>query len=77
MWKHSKSYMQRAGFVDVTERRFKWPIGDWPTDRKLKHLGRMNTLRLIQGIEGYMLRLLTRSGNVSPLTNAGCVEDVS
>jgi trans-aconitate methyltransferase len=28
-----------AGFVDVVEKRFKWPIGPWSGDPKLKELG--------------------------------------
>jgi hypothetical protein len=28
-----------AGFEDVVEKRFKWPIGPWSSDKRLKELG--------------------------------------
>ena len=31
--------MEKVGFVDVTEKRFKWPLNTWPKDPKLKELG--------------------------------------
>jgi hypothetical protein len=57
--------MERAGFVDVVETRYKWPMNGWSKDPKLKELGMWNQLRLYDGVEGYMLRLLTNVGGVS------------
>jgi len=37
--KKYKSIMEDVGFVEVTERRFKWPLNTWPKDPKLKELG--------------------------------------
>ena len=34
-----KGIMEEVGFVDVREQRFKWPLGAWPRDPKLKELG--------------------------------------
>ena len=37
------TYAQRlreVGFVNVTERKFKWPTNNWPKDPKYKELGR-------------------------------------
>jgi hypothetical protein len=34
-----RSMMEQVGFVDVVEKRFKWPLGGWPKDEKLKELG--------------------------------------
>lgn len=34
-----KAQMIAAGFVDVTEVRFKWPSNQWPRDKKLKEMG--------------------------------------
>lgn len=31
--------MEEVGFVDVTEKRLKWPLNTWPKDKKLKELG--------------------------------------
>ena len=34
-----KKLMEDVGFVDVVERKFKWPLNTWPKDPKLKELG--------------------------------------
>ncbi|KAA8643635.1 class I SAM-dependent methyltransferase [Aspergillus tanneri] len=56
----AKGYMQDVGFQNVTERRFKLPIGAWGKDKKLKTLGRWNQVHCEQGIEGWAMALLTR-----------------
>jgi hypothetical protein len=41
-WADPRKYkviMEKVGFVDVTETRFKWPLNTWPKDPKLKELG--------------------------------------
>lgn len=38
----SKQGLLDAGFVDVTEQRFKWPIGGWSKNEKLKEIGLYN-----------------------------------
>ncbi|KAL4923553.1 class I SAM-dependent methyltransferase [Aspergillus undulatus] len=55
----AKDRMIKAGFVDVTERRFKVPIGPWPSDQRLKAQGRINRLVWEEGIEGWSMYLLT------------------
>ncbi|KAL4992696.1 S-adenosyl-L-methionine-dependent methyltransferase [Aspergillus falconensis] len=59
IWEESAERLKRAGFVDVVEKRFKWPMNGWSSDPKLHELGRWNQFRLNGGIEGFMLRLLT------------------
>ena len=44
---------------------YKWPMNGWPKDKDLKNIGRWNQLRLMDGVEGFMLRLLTQVGGVS------------
>lgn len=34
-----KSIMEDVGFVDVVEKKLKWPLNTWPKDPKLKELG--------------------------------------
>jgi SAM-dependent methyltransferase len=68
IWKEAKDRMLKAGFVDVVEVPFKWPINSWPDDPKLKNLGRFNQFRLNDGCEGFVLRILTMVGGVSCLT---------
>jgi len=65
IWNESEERMKKAGFVDVTVVNYIWPINGWSKDRKLKNLGRWNQLRLHEGIEGFMLRLLTQVGGWS------------
>ncbi|KAM5443225.1 hypothetical protein MferCBS31731_001542 [Microsporum ferrugineum] len=59
IWKESKERLKRAGFIDVVEVEYKWPMNGWSKDPKLRELGRWNQVRLHGGVEGYMLRLLT------------------
>lgn len=71
IWREAKACMERAGFVDVVEVPFKWPMNAWPSDPQLREIGRWNQLRLHDGIEGFMLRILTNTLNVCchrPLT---------
>lgn len=55
-----KENIEKAGFVDVVEKKYKWPIGDWPADARLKDIGRWNAQHWIEGIEPWTLRLLTQ-----------------
>ena len=34
-----KLQLQDAGFVNVVEVRYKWPLNQWPKDPRLKELG--------------------------------------
>ncbi|KAK7191661.1 phosphoethanolamine N-methyltransferase (TAM domain methyltransferase) [Paraphaeosphaeria sporulosa] len=65
IWEEAKERLEKAGFVDVTEVTYKWPMNGWPTDRKMKDIGRWNQLRLHEGVESFMLRLLTQVGGWS------------
>lgn len=49
-----------AGFVDVVETKYKWPIGDWPVDQRLKDIGRWNAQHWLEGLEAWSLRMLTQ-----------------
>lgn len=60
-----KNMIKEAGFVDVVEKRYKWPIGEWPVDRKLKEIGRWNLKDWLEGLEAWTLRLLTQHCGVS------------
>jgi len=60
IWKEARDRMLDAGFVDVVEMPFKWPMNGWPNDPKLKGIGRFNQYRFDVGAEGFALRLLTK-----------------
>lgn len=55
-----KTGMITAGFVDVTEHRFKLPIGPWPKDKHLKTLGRYQRLVWEESVEMWSMMLLTK-----------------
>lgn len=61
----AKGYMQEAGFQNVTEERFKLPVGPWSKDARLKKLGMWNLAHCEAGIEGWAMALLTRLMGVS------------
>src|SRR5690349_12560993 len=48
-----------AGFTDVVERRFKWPIGPWPRDRRQKEIGVWTLAHIEAGLENWCMRVLT------------------
>ena len=60
-----KDLIAAAGFVDVVETEFKWPIGPWSTDPKMRDLGMWNLRRWDEGFEGWIMALLTRHMGVS------------
>lgn len=55
-----KESIEGAGFVDVCERRFKWPIGMWSPDPKLQEIGRWYREFWESGMEGWVMALGTR-----------------
>lgn len=57
--------IREAGFVDVVEKTYKWPIGPWSSDPKLKELGRWNLLNWEEGMEGWIMACYTRVLGVS------------
>lgn len=62
-----KDLMLGAGFVDVHEERFVWPIGAWARDAHLKDLGRWGERNWSEGIEGWVMAIYTRLLGVSCL----------
>lgn len=61
----SRELMETTGFVNVTYRKFKWPIGPWPLDRKMKEIGAYNRLGWDEGINGWGMFLFTKVLGVS------------
>lgn len=61
--------MAKAGFTDIVKTTYKWPIGAWSTDPRLKDLGRWNLLHWMQGLEGWTLRFFTKHMGVGDPAN--------
>ncbi|KAH7251387.1 S-adenosyl-L-methionine-dependent methyltransferase [Fusarium tricinctum] len=55
-----KSFFEKAGFTDIVEKQFKWPINEWPKDKHHKELGRWSYANMNDGLEGLLLALFTR-----------------
>lgn len=53
-----EKWVKDAGFVDVVHKKFRFPIGTWPKDPKLKEVGMYNLAQSLQGLEAFSLRLL-------------------
>ena len=49
-----------AGFVDVHEEKLILPLGIWPQDRELKRLGGYGLLNMLDGVEGFTLKLFMK-----------------
>jgi len=59
------SWIADAGFEEVTETKFNWPLGPWSSDPKLKEIGKWNQYHWEEGMEGWTLALFTRVMGVS------------
>jgi len=47
-----------AGFVNVTHRRYKIPVGPWCRGQALKRIGNLNLLQTLEGLEAFGVRIL-------------------
>ncbi|MCJ1370978.1 hypothetical protein MMC20_002193 [Loxospora ochrophaea] len=55
-----KTHIEAAGFKDVTEHKYKWPIGGWSQNKRLKEIGKWNLYHWEEGLEGWTMALMTR-----------------
>ena len=53
-----EKYFKDAGFQNVTKRQFKIPIGPWPQNPALKEVGALYLGQMLEGLEGFSLRLM-------------------
>lgn len=60
-----KDLITQTGFMDVVETRYKWPIGPWSNDQRLKDLGKWNMKHWENGLEGWTMRFYTKYLHVS------------
>ncbi|KAL4732040.1 hypothetical protein ACLX1H_001045 [Fusarium chlamydosporum] len=56
-----KEVLEKAGFEDVTEVKFKWPSNQWPKDPKHKELGLWNNENANFFLEAVSMAPLTRA----------------
>jgi SAM-dependent methyltransferase len=48
--------MREAGFTDVRDVIYKIPMGTWPKSKRLRVIGRLEQMMLVEGFEAFMLR---------------------
>jgi hypothetical protein len=51
--------MADAGFVEIARVPFKWPINQWPRDRRYKKIGQWTEYNFVYGLEAMTLALFT------------------
>ncbi|KAF8457734.1 hypothetical protein BGX38DRAFT_1086063, partial [Terfezia claveryi] len=66
----------RAGFVDVRQEVLMLPLGMWHPQREMKELGSYGLLNMLDGVEGFTLRLFTKYLGWNEQDCARLVEDV-
>jgi len=57
---HLKDWITDAGFENVIHEVFKLPVGPWPKDKRLKEIGSLNLLNLLDGMEAISVAPFTR-----------------
>lgn len=63
-----RSAIEKAGFVDVHEERYKIPMGPWSKDKLLKEAGHLQYAHWNAALEGWAMWLLTHFGEPEPWT---------
>lgn len=56
---HYKRQLEEAGFTNVVQHEFKWPINTWPRAQHYKTLGAWSHRNIMEGLEGVSLMLFT------------------
>ncbi|KAK0702219.1 S-adenosyl-L-methionine-dependent methyltransferase [Lasiosphaeris hirsuta] len=56
---HYKQQLANAGFTDVVQIEYKWPINSWPKDPKHKNVGLWTHENINQGLQALSLMLFT------------------
>jgi hypothetical protein len=64
--KNYKRFMEEAGFEDVTERRFYWPMSPWAKGTYYKTVAAYFQADMLQGVEGISLRVFGALGWKKP-----------
>ncbi len=57
---HFYEHMREAGFANVSQTILKTPTSPWPKDRRLKKVGALELMNLMEGAQGFLLRGYTK-----------------
>jgi hypothetical protein len=55
-----KEYFEEAGFEDVVEKRYAWPLGTWAKGERMKHLGELYREDLLSMLDSFTMAVMTR-----------------
>ncbi|XTI89896.1 S-adenosyl-L-methionine-dependent methyltransferase [Cenococcum geophilum] len=55
-----EGWVKDAGFTNIHHEKVKLPIGPWAKDKQKKEVGLFNLVQILDGLEGFSYRLLTR-----------------
>lgn len=70
-----KPRLVEAGFVDIVERRYRFPLGPWSSDPMYQDLGRYYELFFRTGCQGWLMAVLTRDQEWTPAQVNESVEE--
>jgi hypothetical protein len=60
-----KAYLEEAGFQDVVEKRYEWPLGTWAKGERMKRLGEMYREDILELLEPLSMTVMTRGLGMS------------
>jgi hypothetical protein len=63
-----RSAIEKTGFVELHEEKYKIPLGPWPKDKLLKEVGHLQDAHWNAALEGWAMWLLTHFGEPEPWT---------
>lgn len=52
-----EGWVTDTGFENIFHQRFKAPLGPWPKEPHYKDLGMLNLAQMLEGLEGFTLRV--------------------
>ena len=55
-----KEYLEEAGFEDVVEKRYAWPLGTWAKGKRMKMLGELYREDLLLMLDSFSMTVMTR-----------------
>lgn len=55
-----KDAIAQAGFVEVVETRYRWPLGEWGTQEHTREIGKFNREWWLSDMENWIMALATR-----------------
>ncbi|KAL3423929.1 methyltransferase domain-containing protein [Phlyctema vagabunda] len=71
-----KEYMRNAGFLDIVEKKFAWPLGTWAKGKKFKTLGAWCKEDVMKGLQAISMAVMTKGLRMAPEEIDSLIADV-